>query len=119
MSSYHNVESEGFTNIFVHDRSCLHDPAVYPDPFEFQPERFMRNGKYVAEARDPSDFVFGFGRRYVPLVCLTEVYSDPHTRAGSVLVGILLSTHSSSMLLLPFMSSTYLLLSGRMACRRN
>ena len=48
-------------------RACLHDPDVFPDPFEFRPERFIRDGKYDAGVRDPIDFVFGFGRRWAPL----------------------------------------------------
>ncbi|EPQ58584.1 cytochrome P450 [Gloeophyllum trabeum ATCC 11539] len=40
----------------------LHDPDVYHNPFEFNPDRFMGA---LAE-RDPKDFVFGFGRRVCP-----------------------------------------------------
>ena len=31
-----------------------------PDPEAFRPERFI-----AAKARDPTEYVFGFGRRYV------------------------------------------------------
>lgn len=61
-------------------RACMHDPDVFPDPFEFLPERFIRDGKYDAGARDPIDFAFGFGRRYVPLSPST-VLPHSHRRA--------------------------------------
>ena len=43
----------------------MHDPAEYPDPAEFRPERFIRNGKIDTAVRDPFKIVFGSGRRYV------------------------------------------------------
>ena len=44
----------------------LHDPDVYPDPFEFRPERFYDPilGAVPPNAqRDPRKIAFGFGRR--------------------------------------------------------
>jgi cytochrome P450 len=35
-----------------------HDPKVFPDPHEFQPERFMNGQRY-----EHSYFPFGFGNR--------------------------------------------------------
>ena len=61
-------------------RACMHDPDVFPDPFEFRPERFIRDGKYDAGARDPMDFAFGFGRRYASLF-LQAVLPYSHHRA--------------------------------------
>ena len=44
----------------------MHDPNIYEDPYEFRPERFIRNGRLdFSNAPDPATFVFGFGRRYV------------------------------------------------------
>ena len=50
-------------------RACMHDPEVYDDPETFRPERFIRDGKLdTTSVRDPSEYVFGFGRRYVEMV---------------------------------------------------
>ncbi|RPD62902.1 CyP450 monooxygenase [Lentinus tigrinus ALCF2SS1-6] len=46
--------------------ACMHDPEVYANPDRFLPDRFIRDGKLDPEVRDPSDFVFGFGRRICP-----------------------------------------------------
>jgi hypothetical protein len=40
----------------------MHDPKVYPNPMEFQPERFLGE----TPAPDPHTFAFGFGRRVCP-----------------------------------------------------
>jgi hypothetical protein len=42
----------------------LHNDIVYPDPFDFKPERFMKDGQLDPAARDPAHAAFGFGRRY-------------------------------------------------------
>ncbi|RWA07492.1 hypothetical protein EKO27_g7615 [Xylaria grammica] len=39
-----------------------HDPAVYPDPSAFNPSRFMGPNP----AADPTDHIFGYGRRICP-----------------------------------------------------
>ncbi len=44
------------------DRKMLHDPAVYDQPFEFKPERFIRTDAKEPEL-DPYKMTFGFGRR--------------------------------------------------------
>ncbi|KAG6908814.1 hypothetical protein DXG01_003167 [Tephrocybe rancida] len=46
--------------------AMLHDEAIYPEPFEFIPDRFMKGGKLNREVRDPSHAAFGFGRRICP-----------------------------------------------------
>ncbi|EJD05381.1 cytochrome P450 [Fomitiporia mediterranea MF3/22] len=45
--------------------NITHDPALYPDPMEFKPERFINSeGKLdFSGATDPSKFAFGYGRR--------------------------------------------------------
>ena len=41
----------------------MHDPEAYEDPDEFRPERFIREGIIDRTVRDPSAYVFGYGRR--------------------------------------------------------
>ena len=41
----------------------MHDPEVYEEPDAFRPDRFIQDGQIDRSVRDPSDFVFGFGRR--------------------------------------------------------
>ena len=41
----------------------LHDENIYPDPFKFIPERFMKDGQLNLDVRDPSNASWGFGRR--------------------------------------------------------
>ncbi|KAI8931867.1 hypothetical protein NX059_010772 [Plenodomus lindquistii] len=42
-----------------------HDPAVYPDPMTFRPERFITTPTHTAEP-DPRNWIFGYGRRVCP-----------------------------------------------------
>ena len=46
-------------------RSILHDPKTFHDPMEFQPERFLKDGKPDPDAMDPACVAFGYGRRSV------------------------------------------------------
>ncbi|KAI1186117.1 cytochrome protein [Nemania serpens] len=47
----------------------MHDPAVYPNPFVFDPSRFLGPNP----APDPADHVFGYGRRICPGQYLADV----------------------------------------------
>lgn len=57
-------------------RAILHDEAVYPDPFKFNPERFLKDGQLDPSVPDPAA-AFGFGRRvwYVALSLARKIGS--------------------------------------------
>jgi cytochrome P450 len=38
---------------------------VYPNPETFDPERFLKDGSLDKSVRDPTTYIFGFGRRYI------------------------------------------------------
>ena len=46
-------------------RSILNDHKAFNDPQEFQPERYLKDGKLNPKVRDPECAAFGFGRRSV------------------------------------------------------
>ena len=46
--------------------AVFHDPAMYPEPDKFNPERFLKDGKLDPSVRDPDDRVFGSSRRICP-----------------------------------------------------
>ncbi|KAF8641794.1 hypothetical protein AX16_009776 [Volvariella volvacea WC 439] len=46
--------------------AMMHDETVYPDPYNFKPERFLKNGKIDPSVKDPAGMAFGFGRRICP-----------------------------------------------------
>ncbi|EIW59559.1 cytochrome P450 [Trametes versicolor FP-101664 SS1] len=54
------------TTILANVWAMLHDPAVYEDPKEFRPERFIRDGVLDPTVRDPYLVAFGYGRRICP-----------------------------------------------------
>ena len=50
-------------------RSILHDRKAFDNPEEFQPERYLTDGKLNPDMRDPDCAAFGFGRRSVNTLC--------------------------------------------------
>jgi len=46
--------------------AILNDPFEYPDPQEFQPERFLKDGRINPDVQDPFVAAFGYGRRICP-----------------------------------------------------
>jgi len=62
MSSGCHITNKSECLIF---RAILHDPAIYPDPEEFMPERFLNEDGSVRD--DPTlSLVFGIGKRICP-----------------------------------------------------
>ena len=65
---------------FIIIRSILHDPKAFKNPQEFQPERYLKDGKLNPDVRDPDCAVFGYGRRsvvnasYIFLKILTYIF---------------------------------------------
>ena len=68
-------------NFLFFYRSILHDRKAFDNPHEFQPERYLKDGKLNPDVRDPNCAAFGFGRRSVK--CYTA-YSPTYT--GSSLI---------------------------------
>ncbi|PCH37258.1 cytochrome P450 [Wolfiporia cocos MD-104 SS10] len=51
---------------FTFNRCMTQDSTLYPEPEKFCPERFQDMTPGEAEQKDPSNFIFGFGRRICP-----------------------------------------------------
>ncbi|KJA26054.1 hypothetical protein HYPSUDRAFT_64266 [Hypholoma sublateritium FD-334 SS-4] len=54
--------------ITVNAWAIFHDEEIYPDPFRFNPERFLHDGKISFDRQPDPTFAggFGFGRRICP-----------------------------------------------------
>ncbi|KAL7282024.1 hypothetical protein ACG7TL_003491 [Trametes sanguinea] len=61
------------TLVFSNVWNMTRNPAVFPDPDAFVPERYFDGTKYATtDKNDPRNFVFGFGRRRCPGSHLVE-----------------------------------------------
>ena len=60
------TDRRSFVILNIHQRAILHNPEQYPEPQEFKPERFLKDGALDPSVQDPDSAAFGFGRRYVP-----------------------------------------------------
>jgi cytochrome P450 len=45
------------------NRAMMHDPEVFERPFDFMPERYLKDGKLDLTVPDGDLATFGFGRR--------------------------------------------------------
>ncbi|OJT07746.1 O-methylsterigmatocystin oxidoreductase [Trametes pubescens] len=65
---YKNMYIPKGTLVFGNNYNMTRDEAVFPNPEEFNPERYLEEDldEVTAKARDPRNYVFGFGRRRCP-----------------------------------------------------
>jgi len=63
---YNNYHIPANSIVFPNQWEMLNNERDYPEPREFKPERFLKNGKLDPSVRDPMDIAFGFGRRICP-----------------------------------------------------
>ncbi|KAJ5991687.1 hypothetical protein N7451_007411 [Penicillium sp. IBT 35674x] len=81
LSIPHRADEDDLINGFVIPKNAIilpnawwfnNDPVIYPNPWDFQPERFLTS----PPALDPGDVSFGFGRRVCPgrLIAETSVF---------------------------------------------
>ncbi|EJD46771.1 cytochrome P450 [Auricularia subglabra TFB-10046 SS5] len=54
------------TIVIANTWAILHDERAYPDPHEFNPDRYLHDGRIDPRVQDPRIAVFGFGRRICP-----------------------------------------------------
>ncbi|PPQ98487.1 hypothetical protein CVT26_013888 [Gymnopilus dilepis] len=59
------------TTIMANQWAMLHDERLYPDPYKFNPDRFLE-GEGRSPQFDPRNIAFGFGRRQCPGNVLAE-----------------------------------------------
>ncbi|KAI1358522.1 cytochrome P450 monooxygenase [Xylaria arbuscula] len=80
MGSPHTADSDGYVNgYYIPKGTALianawwftHDPAVYPNPLEFDPSRFLGPNPNP----DPAQYIFGYGRR----ICLGRYLANSST----------------------------------------
>lgn len=48
------------------NRAILHEESDYPEPFSFNPDRFIKDGVLDPTVLNPELAVFGYGRRICP-----------------------------------------------------
>ncbi|KAF8992234.1 cytochrome P450 [Cyathus striatus] len=54
------------TIVIPNSWAILHDENRYPEPFKFNPDRHMKDGKLNDDVLDPGNAAFGYGRRVCP-----------------------------------------------------
>ncbi|KAG8751025.1 hypothetical protein FRC12_012642 [Ceratobasidium sp. 428] len=61
------------TLVVVNAWSILHNPQTYPDPFQFDPTRYLPSSGAETQP-DPRDVAFGWGRRRCPGIAVADDY---------------------------------------------
>ncbi|KAF7353983.1 Cytochrome P450 [Mycena venus] len=69
---YQGYHIPGGSVIFANPWAIMHDPEIYPAPFDFNPERFLFPSEDPKLNPDPRRYMFGFGRRSCPGQYLAE-----------------------------------------------
>ncbi|KAJ3521495.1 hypothetical protein NMY22_g12292 [Coprinellus aureogranulatus] len=54
------------TSIFANSWAIMHDEGLFERPFDFVPERYLKDGKIDPSVPGPETAAFGFGRRICP-----------------------------------------------------
>ncbi|KAF8148392.1 cytochrome P450 [Crassisporium funariophilum] len=62
---YNGYSIPAKTTVIANIWAMAHDAEQYPDPFTFNPDRFVKKDGSDVQ-RDPREIVFGFGRRICP-----------------------------------------------------
>ncbi|KAJ3553877.1 hypothetical protein NM688_g3387 [Phlebia brevispora] len=84
------------TVVWANIWTILHDETIYPDPFEFRPERYLSEEgtlRTLERTEDPAVISFGFGRRYEALSSL-NLKSFPSRNLISICPGLFLALNS-------------------------
>ncbi|OCH93084.1 CyP450 monooxygenase [Obba rivulosa] len=63
---YNGCLIPGGSVVMLNIWAMLRDPLRYPEPEEFKPERYIKNGRFDASAAEPISMIFGAGRRICP-----------------------------------------------------
>jgi len=69
---YNGYSIPGGSVVMHNTWAILHDPKRYPEPEEFRPERYLKDGQINPEVLDPTVIAFGAGRR----ICPGRYFSD-------------------------------------------
>ncbi|RXW19450.1 hypothetical protein EST38_g6404 [Candolleomyces aberdarensis] len=70
------------TIIFQNNWAMMHDPDVFDKPFEFVPERYIKDGKIDPSVPDADRAAFGHGRRNDALFVMAASFLATHTIAA-------------------------------------
>ncbi|TFK20134.1 cytochrome P450 98A3 [Coprinopsis marcescibilis] len=63
---YNGYFIPGKTLFLMNAWAMMHDPEVFTNPFDFNPDRYLKDGKIDPSVLDPEAAAFGFGRRICP-----------------------------------------------------
>jgi len=57
-------------------RAIFRDESVYPNAHDFNPDRFLKDGKINPDVKDPEQLAFGYGRRYLHFQWMSVLHSS-------------------------------------------